>query len=424
MVKALHYIYWLIIFSYGILILFDFPTAIFKVGVPLITLLLFIEQIIRRRGRIFFPFIKIIVLFIFFTFLSAIINRINFFNFIYFLIFTLNAYFYFIVIINENNDFLIFKIKKIVIYLIAIQIPVIIFKFFNLGITESGGIGTIAVHAGSLSMIFPCLLISIFISYYFHTKKNKYLLYILFFTLFSLIGSKRAILLFIPLQFLFGYILHYFIFNKNQFFTSNNIYSSIKAIFLVIFIIIFTAKAIPKLNPEGKLWGSFDFNHIIYFISDYTKTKNNSLYEIRRLDGFVYFIDYLFNSDTNVILFGEGAGKLIKSKFNENQGSMGELYGVRYGGRMGIIWLLLQVGLVGTFLFLYLLFSLNKFIYKKYKSNFRSDPLIIGFFIASIVIIVDLLFYSNVFMTKEIIKGLYFSIAGFIINYNHLDRLT
>ena len=331
MVRILHYIYWLIIFSYGILILLDLPTAIFKVGIPSITLFLFVEQFIRKRGELFFPFIGIVILFIFFAFLSTVINEIDFFNFIYFLIFTLNAYFYFIVIINETNNFLILKIEKLIVFLIAIQIPVIIFKFFTLGITESGGIGTIAVHAGSLSMIFPSVVISILISYYLYTKENKYLLYTVFFVLFSLIGSKRAILFFIPIQFLFGYILYYFIFNKNQIFTLSNIYSGIKILLLTIFVIFFTAKAIPKLNPEGELWGSFNLDHIIYFVLDYTDSKDNSLYEIRRFDGFIYFIDYLFDLDTNNMLFGEGAGKLIKSKFNENEGSMAALN--RYGGR-------------------------------------------------------------------------------------------
>ena len=95
-----------------------------------------------------------------------------------------------------------FQIKKVInflIFCVVIQIPFIIIKFFTLGISESGAIGSISIHSGSLSAIFPLSVISFLAAKYIFDTKIKYIIYSCFFILFGLIGGKRVLIAFLPI---------------------------------------------------------------------------------------------------------------------------------------------------------------------------------------------------------------------------------
>jgi hypothetical protein len=406
---ALHYLYWILIFMTGIFQLLGINSGIYKIGIPLVSGVLFIYTFMYNGNQLKYPFVWWFVGFIGIAGISSFINRIDTFSLLYFLVYTNLSYLYFIVLINENNILVISKVISFIKLLVFIQIPAILVKFILIGQSEQGGIGTLSINAGSVSAIFPLFIITILFSLYLFENKRKYLIYILCFCILGVIGSKRAILIFIPLVL----IICGFLFVKLERGVYSGKFSSkiLVACLMGAGIFYFTAKTNKTLNPEQSNWGSFDLNYITNYVGNYTSSGANDKSEMRRKDGLIYFINYMLEADSQKMLLGDGAGKLIESQYNTRTGSMKDEYGVRYGGRMAFIWLLLQVGILGTIVFLLFYLRLFSLVLKKYRSN----PIDLSFLVLTIVFFIDAISYSDVFLRYEYLKGLYFVLLGLIL---------
>ena len=201
----LHRLYWLLIFSYGIIVLFHLPTALVKAVAPLIVLMLLFKTLLTK-DKVVLPYMGLTILFLLFSFFSNRINGLHGFTYIYFLTYTIFSYLYFIVFINTTDINKSKKILRFIIILCLIQIPASIIKFIFIGISESGGIGTIGFSEGSVSAIFPAFMTAILFSYYIFTRKKLYLVLITLFFLMSIIGDKRAAMFLIPLILLIIYL--------------------------------------------------------------------------------------------------------------------------------------------------------------------------------------------------------------------------
>ena len=113
-------------------------------------------------------------------------------------------------------------------------------------------------------------------------------------------------------------------------------------------------------------------------------------------------VNYLFNKDLKIILFGEGAGKLkAASGLDKEINPMKYYYDIKYGARMGIIWVFSQIGIVGTFLHLFLLFKMLLFTFKYQLKTYHN----LAFFGIWLSIIIDLFTYSSVSLKLFIING-------------------
>ena len=106
--------------------------------------------------------------------LSAINANISLFSWIYFTIYLTQFYFYFIILINEDNYYIFKKIFNFIVTLYLIQIPAIWIKFFLIGQSEKGGIGTVSTEGGSISTILPLVAICFSISHYLFKREKKY----------------------------------------------------------------------------------------------------------------------------------------------------------------------------------------------------------------------------------------------------------
>jgi hypothetical protein len=393
----------------GIFQLLGINSGIYKIGIPLVSGVLFIYTFMYNGNQLKYPFVWWFVGFIGIAGISSFINRIDTFSLLYFLVYTNLSYLYFIVLINENNILVISKVISFIKLLVFIQIPAILVKFILIGQSEQGGIGTLSINAGSVSAIFPLFIITILFSLYLFENKRKYLIYILCFCILGVIGSKRAILIFIPLVL----IICGFLFVKLERGVYSGKFSSkiLVACLMGAGIFYFTAKTNKTLNPEQSNWGSFDLNYITNYVGNYTSSGANDKSEMRRKDGLIYFINYMLEADSQKMLLGDGAGKLIESQYNTRTGSMKDEYGVRYGGRMAFIWLLLQVGILGTIVFLLFYLRLFSLVLKKYRSN----PIDLSFLVLTIVFFIDAISYSDVFLRYEYLKGLYFVLLGLIL---------
>jgi hypothetical protein len=406
---ALHYLYWILIFMTGIFQLLGINSGIYKIGIPLVSGVLFINTFVSNGNQLKYPFVWWFIGFIGVAGISSFINRIDTFSLLYFLVYTSLSYFYFIVLINENSVLVISKVISFIKLLVFIQIPAILIKFILIGQSEHGGIGTLSINAGSVSAIFPLFIITILFCLYLFENKRKYLIYILCFCILGVIGSKRAILIFIPLVL----IICGFLFVKLEREVNSGKFLSkvLVACLMGAGIFYFTAKTNKTLNPEQSNWGSFDLNYITNYVGNYTSSGANDKSEMRRKDGLIFFINYMLEADSQKMLLGDGAGKLIESQYNTRTGSMINEYGVRYGGRMALVWLLLQVGFLGTTIFLLFYLRLFSLALKKYRSN----PIDLSFLVLTIVFFIDAISYSNVFLRYEYLKGLYFVLLGLIL---------
>lgn len=395
-----------------------FPTFIHKIGIPFVGLLLFFITLLKKRSNIRIPLIGWIVLFIVVSILSKILNEISVLSLIMFLFLTLLPYIYFIVIINESSVIRINLITKWIIILVLLQIPVIFVKYAVMGQSEKGAIGTLSIGYGSLSTVFPVLIIAFLISFYLMSNKFKYVILIFLFVLFGIIGNKRAITFIIPLEFIIGYFLY-----LKYFVVEINLKQIRKLVFILLlgFIALYTmVRASPSLNKDQVIWGEFDLEYLINYSNSYTSSKGKGKTEMRRKEALIYFINYNLSSDVSNFLIGDGAGILVQSLMDKKSGTMGELYGIRYGGRMGIVWLLLQVGIIGVIIYIVFFIKLNIMIFKKLPR--KNNYLLLSFAIASIFLTIDILIYSSTFMEMEIVNNLYFYTAALLVLQYHLLR--
>ncbi|WP_127342019.1 hypothetical protein [Ancylomarina longa] len=401
----------------------DLNSAIYKIGIPLVSGILFTYTFIAKGNQLKYPFVWWIIGFVGVAVISSFLNQIDTFSLLYFLIYTVLSYSYFIVLVNETSPLLISRIVSFIKILILIQIPAIFIKFLLIGQTEHGGIGTLSINAGSVSTIFPLFLITILFCLYLFENKSKYLFYILCFSLFGIVGNKRAILIFIPIVLFICGLLFVKLERRRYFQGLINKIALVCVMGVGVFYL--TARTNKTLNPEHRIWGSFDLNYIVSYVDNYTNSGSNDKYQMRRKDGLIYFINYTLKENKEEMLFGDGAGKLIESKYNAREGTMKNEYGVRYGGRMALIWLLLQVGVLGTLIYMFFYIRLFSLVLKKYKSN----PVYLSFLVLTIVFFIDTIIYSNVFLRYEYLKGLYFVLLGLILldqkyNTNYFSKLV
>jgi hypothetical protein len=414
---VLHYILLTLIFSQGILQLLNIPLVyISAIIIPAIVIILLLERI-KYVQKIKLPYFGFFFFFIIISIISKVLNNIHILQYIVFVSQYWWAYLYFLVIINETNLRRANKIFKAIKIFILVQLPAVFIKFLLLGISEKGGIGTLSISSGSLSVIFAILIIVVLFSLYFYKRKKKYLLLIMGFILFAIIGEKRSIILFGPLLFVTVFLIYLW--------KSKKINPGL--LFKYLSIIVFGAgmslyislRLIPSLNPDNKVWGQFDPAYVVDWFIYYTKIerdrsrldniKFSNLQEIRRVEGLYYFPRYLYRKGGASFYLGEGAGNLIMLKSVTGiDSSMLAVYGVRYGGRMGIIMTYLQIGLLGVLIYFGMYIKIFIKMWKKYKHNPESLALLS----VTVLFFLDSIFYSNSFMTDEVLLGIYFTLLG------------
>ena len=174
-----------------------------------------------------------------------------------------------------------------------LQIPASFIKYFLLGQSEKGGIGTLSLTGGSISAILPLFAIAYAFSAYLFNRKKIYLILILCFTMFGIIGAKRLIVLMIPIILLFT--LFIFIL-KTKKININLIFKYVPIALLGgMFLFYLGVRLSPTLNPDHKMMGKFDMNYAINYTLNYASSSDKSFTEMRRSEGLKYFTKYLYD---------------------------------------------------------------------------------------------------------------------------------
>ncbi|MHA1342692.1 MAG: hypothetical protein ACTSQG_01790 [Promethearchaeota archaeon] len=337
---------------------------------------LFINQYIKKKGNIRLDGLVYILIFIGICIFSKLINNTSFLQLFLYLKRILIPIIFFWYLRNlrlKENEYKLFN--RIIITLFLSQIPVAIGKYFIVGQTERY-MGTMTIFGGSLTTAFALFGIVIFLTFFIYYKKKLYLIPIGGFFLFALIGAKKVMFLIAPLMILLMYF-----FSIRRINPILILKRSITAFLLAIPIFYFSIVLHPALNPENKIGGSFNVEYLTKFFQDY-------LFPDREIQGVRYYgrgeafigVWNLFKQKENTshLFLGFGPGDLIMSQFidlpsfsiRRIEDLIAYKYNIGYGGRSGLLWNILQVGLLGVIVFLSYYFSLFKKVFtmrKKYK---------------------------------------------------------
>jgi hypothetical protein len=391
-VKHLHYLLFSLVFTQGLVEYFELPSYIYKVGVPLLIILMLGKKLLNNEVKKV-PFSMFIGIFIIVSILSYLNSPTGLISLVYFVVYTTFPYLYFVVLVNSNEEEEFNGVSTYLTFLILFQIPVSFYKYLIMGQGEHGLIGTLSTKSGSLSTIFPLFAISFIFARFLFEQRKIYLLYILGFILMGIIGAKRAIGLYVPLIMVIIYIAYKI--KEGSLLFLGTILNLFLVVISGLFFFYLTVRLNPTLNPDKRMWGRFDLQYVMEFSSKYV-TKSQSKQELQRIAALHYFTNYLIKKGSTELFIGEGSGKLVESKLKSQEGSMLRQYGVRYGGRTSFIWLWMQTGIIGVGLYILLIISFLYYVFRNYNFTYIS----LGLIGCVVVYLFDFLTYSNTFLKE------------------------
>jgi hypothetical protein len=296
------------------------------------------------------------------------------------------------------------SIFSVMVFVFVLQLPLSVIKLFLYGPGEN----PLGLSSHALSTIVPLIAISFLYSFYFlHKKKTIYLLGIVSFVGFSIIGGKRAFIfyLIVLVIFLTWIFRRYMKLNYATIFLSASI---------VLVSFYCAARLLPTLNPQNKIWGNFDLKYIINFVINYeTSTRATGLSA-----GRIVTTANAFNSlNKNGLLhstLGFGPGIIIRSMFPAYDRSevLVERFGIAYGVN-GLVWLGIQVGYLGLLAFFLFLFSLLRASYLYFLNEHRSfwRPCALGIVGFSFVLLLTGMLYTPFFLDDSI-SAFYYCVMG------------
>jgi|AntRauTorckE6833_2_1112554.scaffolds.fasta_scaffold01104_3 hypothetical protein len=422
-----YFLVFTLLFSQGLVELAGINSAYLKFGSEILILSLFLRQLISGftgSGKLEFTGFTYYCLFLIVIFLSALFNPVNLIEIILFIKSVSIYYFLYIALINE--DFSKKNIQRFIaffIVLFAIQLVAVGIKFSIIGISEKGGIGTLSLSSGSLSTILPLFACAYLIASYIYTKEIKYIVLIVCFALFGLIGHKRAIVFYIPLIFLIIQTIYslrdvsFLRLIKQKSFIIN----MGKFVLLSILIVYGLVRAHPTLNPDDKIGGEFSFAFLMDYSTEYLTQKSiTNPYVLGRTEAPAVVLKKVSEYGPSHILIGLGPGEILESSFlPKNEEKLLNEYGIGYGGRTGLIYIFMQVGLIGTFLFFmipFLIYRRIDHIFKNTNSTYI-QTLALGCLGSFMVYFIDMFTYSPIMIEAGALVAVFFAMPALIIQY-------
>lgn len=385
--------------------------------------------VIKKEGR--FPFLLYVVMYVTISILSYSLNNVELFSMLMFFRWTLLSiivfYIFFNIVFSESNYDL---IKNYFILLFVSQLVVAIIKFCMIGITEPY-IGTMSYRSGSLTTCFSLMGISYAFTMYLYKKNLIYLIYILGFILFSIIGGKRATVFYIPLLLFVLYCAYNNMLLSKGFLEFKFVKPFLSIIILIIGLSYLYITLTPSLNPEGKTGGSIDLNYVGNFLESYNFNKRGRYADYYGRGDAPGAVLRLIRKEEKILL-GFGAGDLVPNRYNNPHGLrladfIGIKYNIGYGARTGVLWMILQVGILGTSLYLLFYVLLFNQLRKRIKYYNDNDNKILGIILIGIfvIFILDYFTYSTVMIkSRQVVYPFMFFLScylkGEINNYKML----
>ncbi len=424
------YLLFIVAFFKGVLENIGIAETISQLVVDLLILGIFSISLIfmMEREDIIILGSKITLLFFFLIIISFLLNNVTSVHLILFLrkFFIYILFFYALLNIEfdqRQRD----KLLKLIMILFLIQIPAAFIKLIILKGTLEDYVGTMTIQEGSLATVMPLLGISYVISLYLSSKQVRYIFLILLFLSIGLISNKLGILFYIFVLFIVLTLLYAKRKTNSFLFNRSFIQNIIRVILylLVIFALFVTIN--PRANPEHKVGGSIDIDYLIKFTQNYNslKLKNSKVEGDGRGDAPFLAFERLERGGMMNILIGYGPGDIVASSFLPYDDPLLEKYNIGYGGRLGVVWIMMQLGIVGMMLFVIFHFSLFLKVYKKYVEVEEEEEIVKILAMMGIIIVffIDFFTYSSELLYSAGVTLAYYYFIYYVITYQKKGKI-
>ena len=394
----------LLLFNQGFIILLDESNRLSKVlFIILSTLLLFKSKNLKlnkSEQRILFLFI----LFTFFFFMNYIINGISLLwsGYQYYKYYVPIVLFFAMKGLNLSSEDA-FYYGNLILKLILFQVAFSILKIAIIGFRENIT-GTISNTGGEIGIGYAIMGTILYWAMNNKELKGKDWIYVLSFLMIPIASNKRAI------WFIYPIIILLIMYEKITHLSAKRV---AYIIILVPFLIYFGFRLNPSLNPERKLWGSFDFNYAINYALSYSgvsEEKLESPYAQGRWGSSAVIVKTTLQnpfSCESILGYGRSRTGYLSEEFNPVD------YGLMPGTIISSIGvMIIQMGWLATLLLILLFINMIYTIPDKKIAN------IIAFYV-----LWDVIFYSGSIINvpfNSILLVLVIMIIRFLKPYNNL----
>ena len=405
------------VFNIGLLDLLGIDSYMVRLLIDCLLLLVIVCNFFRKISWIYITIVFYILLaLIIVSFLLSEVSAFSLFLFIRTFIIPI----LFLLSIKNINKINISKIDRLLNILFIEQIIASIIKLIVHGRGEDY-IGAMSIYAGELATVFPLLAISFYFTKYLYSNNLKYLLITPFFLIISYSSLKFGTIIYLPIIFIFNYLIWFW----NQNISRKYLINFIKQIFsygcILLLLFYVLVRLNPRANPERKVGGTFDINYLYNFSNDYTnkfKLVEGNL-QTGRLAAFKIYFQDLTKKPLKFILLGNGPGSIQKtSLIKTNYDNFKANYG--YGSKLGIIWLTEQIGLLGLFAFsLFQILIYVKIARYSNSENFYS----IYSKVVILIFFIDFFTYSSSFILSLTLST-YFYLIIIMSLYNKKETIA
>lgn len=412
MKQGLIFLIFIVSFFKGLLGLFGLPSSISQLIIEFLIAIFIVYSlgIIIYKKKLLAPklgIFSLLILCVILSYLSSDTSKVELILFLrYFFIYPLFFYSLMNIDLSHINKKRIFNLLLI---LCSIQILASVIKLILLGGPAEDIIGTMSLSEGSLATIMPLFPITFLVIKYLDENRKIYLIYILMFIGIGLMSLKMGILAYVIMLFIY---LSYFI-SKPIFLIPNFkfLVNILKSIALVSIILVFFIKLNPRANPENEIGGSIDFDYLLQYTENYqTLDLDDGVDGNGRFDAPFVALNRLSSDGILTLAFGFGPGVIVKSSFAKFDNPLLEKFNIGYGGRLGFVWLVMQIGLIGTII--YLLFHVSLFydVFRRFYGNSIEKRDIIYLLSLGLLFIffLDFFTYSTQMILNPVVSLMYY----------------
>jgi len=296
-----------------------------------------------------------------------------------------------------------FYYGNLILKLILFQVAFSILKIAIIGFRENIT-GTISNTGGGIGIGYAIMGTILYWTMNNKDLQGKDWIYVLSFLVIPIASNKRAI------WFIYPIIILLIMYEKITHLSAKRV---AYIIILVPFLIYFGFRLNPSLNPERKLWGSFDFNYAINYALSYSgvsEEKLESPYAQGRLGSSAVIVKTTLQnpfSCESILGYGRSRTGYLSEEFNPVD------YGLMPGTIISSIGvMIIQMGWLATLLLILLFINMIYTIPDKKIAN------IIAFYV-----LWDVIFYSGSIINvpfNSILLVLVIMIIRFLKPYNNL----
>lgn len=244
-------------------------------------------------------------------------------------------------------------LNKFFMNLLLIQVLFAILKTMLFGFSSyEGMVGTFGQpQGGGAGTSFPLVALALIcMNTNMNIKGWKSWMLILGLLLIGIMTGKRAVVVLFPLFFV---LFALFVARKKY-------PRMVMAVILVApLLFYFGLRLTPSLNPENKIWGSFDIDYALNYGKDYSMGEmdedGNREKGVGRVGATLLMIDWIIDYNNYDVhsWFGHGAERIFTSNDYEDYYDKDYNFGINHRGSMtGIVMWYLAFGLIGLILFM------------------------------------------------------------------------